>query len=120
MSERLSKLVLFSFLALALPWPCYEQIWGFLPAGRVLMLAAQLSNVAALSLLAQGLIMLGLNYLLCGIYIRISAQWPLKIRGAVVGIIALSLIVSFSSFPVYKSVSTHTQSSVEFRELYHW
>lgn len=121
MSPRLSLFVLSAFLIFLLPLPVYLTGNGLLPAARIIMLAFMQPTLFDIAiLLTQGSIACVVCIVIARLYVAVSKNWPLKIRGSVVGIISLLMVVTFSSISVYKPFGSDSQEPLELRELYHW
>ena len=116
MSVVLARRVLWCFLALLLPLPVFYQGEALIPLARQLyLLAAGVGDqVFAGQVLVWCLVCVGLSWL----YGRIAAAWPARLRGSAIGLLALAMLIVFSSFPVYRPVVPQQEEWVEFRQLY--
>lgn len=131
MSTSTAKWFLWVSLLVLLPLPVLapvditagnDSVWSVSSAGQLLQLlmsSPQLGVVSGwwfaalvLQILLAGLLAWGIAI----VYGRASLQWPIKIRGSIVGLCVLTLLITFSTFPVYRPWPQ--QKSLSFLELY--
>lgn len=109
--------VLWLALLVLLPLPVYLQAWGWVPvwyvAGVCIDVLAGKATLGIAGLVVQLVVGVGLTGLLARVYGHSCAGWPARIRGSIVGIVILSLLLLFSTFPVYR-----TPAAVTFLTLY--
>ncbi len=115
MSVFTSRWVLALFLLFLLPLPVWQQQLAWLPVveqWRHVWIAFSLP----VALHSAG--NFGLCFLIAFVYGVISSGWPLKIRGAVVGIAALSLIIIVSTWSLYLPILSTDREFLELRQIY--
>ena len=117
MPVNLARWVLWGFLVVLLPLPVWFGGWAVVPAGRMLQLWAQSTE------LWLGVQVLGWPAVL-GILAWTSGwasrAWLPRIRGSAVGLCGLLMLVLFSTFPVYKPTAGVDEQWIAFRDVYRW
>ncbi len=129
MSIASCRWVLWVSLMLLLPLPVLLQHVGWVSAGYILQLlihsftdpvAATALVVDQRLLLAGQLLMWSLILSIPGvIYGKFAIGLPLKQRGSLVGLLAISLLILFSTFTVYSSLLDPQLAPFTFLQLYH-
>lgn len=99
MSALRAALILWCVLMILLPLPVWQAgHWGGLPALRSLQVAFSGMPVLALHAL-MGALVAGL---IAWFYRRWAERLPVRIRGALVGLLGLSALTVLSAIPVYR------------------
>ena len=128
MSLVMARWVLFISLLFILPLPFYAQQLAWLPVVYLLKLwlvNLHLNSADIISSFVM-LVMLELTlavfacWWLAKCYEFVSVNWPIKIRGSIVGLTVFSLLLVCSSVPVYRifAAAEVKVEPVAFRELY--
>ncbi len=129
MNSSVTRRVFFVALLLLIPLPFYHSIVVLLPAARIFLIASAeiylwLSDASiamalgdSVSLSLQLLLWVGLLWLLASGYTRWAKDWPASVRGSVMGLLVFSLLIIFSSVPVYYPLGCST-AGVSFLSVY--
>ena len=129
MTVTTARRVLWISLLLLIPLPFLLSHWGWVPAGRIVQvmlhgLASWIvgngDNVAWISplLVLQLLLWLLVLWCVAWAYGQWSANWPVKIRGSIMGLTVLILLIVFSSAPVYRSLLSAEPLPMSFLQVY--
>jgi hypothetical protein len=125
MSVTAIRWVLWVSLVLLLPLPLQLLELGWVPAFfglnvlfSTLLLPAASPEGAMLMLAPQVAVAVLLNWLLADCYLRISAPWPAKLRGSIMGIAVLTGLVLAATFRVYQLPFPTEAAAVTFFQLY--
>lgn len=119
MSVNMTRWVLWISLLVLLPLPVYNGLqWGFLPPAYIIYVIViegrwELANVGGHALI-WALILAALAH----IYAHSAARWEAKIRGSVMAVTVFSLLIIFSSVPVYRPLDTQDNSTLTLPWLY--
>ena len=116
MTVVVARRVLFFFLFLLLPLPLLSGPLAVLPAARQFYLF--FAGAGSWLLLLQATACLGVCVLLAYAYGRVAGSWPARLRGSAVGLLALAMLIVFSTVPVYRPLYPAGQGWVEFRDVY--
>lgn len=128
MSTSTVKWFIWVSLMIMLPLPVFmpvsgiDLVWSVSSAGQLLQLLINSPQSEVVS--SWWFAALVLQILLAGLFIwgiaivygRASLHWPVKIRGSIAGIAVLTLLITFSTFPVYQPWSQ--DKVLSFLELY--
>ena len=115
MTSKLSQVVFTVFLWVLLPLPIWQSQLGWLP---VMEQWRYVLSVGTWLLPLQVVVNQIICVALALIYGRISRQWPMKIRGAVVGLLVLSLVILVSTWSLYVPLGGAGVTRLELREIY--
>ncbi|MFA7554786.1 MAG: hypothetical protein WCY88_11090 [Spongiibacteraceae bacterium] len=119
-----ARWVLFLALLIVLPWPFFvQQQWSWLPVAYLLpRVGSAIFNGSAPVVAMLGLIQLAVALVVfwgvARLYVRCSATWPVKFRGSIVGLLALTLLMIFSSVAVYGPLELNGIVRVTFLDVY--
>ena len=102
-------------LLILLPLPVFSTPWGWLPVAYLLL--AFFRDGGALLLLYALVWGAGLWLLALG-YCRWTRRWESRVRGSLMAISVLTMLVVFSSVPVYRPVAVLGDKPVTFQWLY--
>ena len=124
MSDTSTRWVIWAALAILLPIPLLYGSWGWVPSWYTSKVAYRLFSSdmaigsAEVLLVVQLIVSLVLFYFIAGVYLRLCKNLPIKIRGSLVGVIILTTLILFYTFPVYHSPFDDFGASVTFLQLY--
>lgn len=129
MTTKTTRWVFFIALLLLLPLPFVQPELCWLPVARVLFVASAEAYLYVLGsglastdmgiggLAATAAVWAVLLWLVASAYVRWSAHWPSKVRGAVMSLFIFSLLIIFSSIPVYRSLAP-AEGRISFLQVY--
>lgn len=116
MSKTTTLWVLWISLLLLLPLPILSE-GGMATLPVAYLFQVSIKDWVLLELL-QGALWALVLWLLAQGYIQLAGAWESKIRGSVMAIVVLSLLILFSSIPIYKNVPRHGGQLLTFQWLY--
>ncbi|WP_101759405.1 hypothetical protein [Oceanicoccus sp. KOV_DT_Chl] len=100
-------------LIVLLPMPFYFEGWY---SSTVLFVMA--FSTFSWLLVAQGIIAVLVIAGIAYAYGLLSAMWPAKIRGSIMGLAVLTALIVFSSLPIYHDLASRDGTTISFLELY--
>ena len=119
-----ARWVLWISLLILMPIPFYVGSWSCLPVERVIgisyaALIGDLEMAFPAPLLVAQLLGWSMLLWMCGFfYGLLSERWSDKIRDSIMGLVVLTLLMLFSTFPVYHSSLAGDASQLNFRQLH--
>lgn len=106
-----------SLLVLA-PVPVYQQLWGWVPLGHLVQAVAYGALPISLVLLGQLLLWGLILWLAAFLYGKLSLNWPARIRGSIMALTVFSVLIVFSSMPIYQPLLLGDSPRLSFLQLY--
>ena len=123
MPIKTAQRVLWVSLLIILPLPFYSQNLAWVPIGRIVQLLIRgvlpEAGLAAALLCAQAIIWSIVLWLMALLYGATTKAWPAKIRGSIMGLMVLTLLMLFSSMPIYYALAPPGQTALTFLQVYH-
>lgn len=130
MPIKTAKWVLFAILVITLPVPFYLIDIGWIPTGRIVLLAIHCllflaseglggkGPMIVFIIATQAIVYLGVFYFFSASTTQMTQNWPSRIRGSIIGIVGLCLLILFATFDLYQPLHLPSGLRTSFFHIY--